>query len=50
MWFEGSRTFNILKFRVFWDVAPFSHVTTRRYISEDSKIHTGRRENLKFHV
>jgi hypothetical protein len=26
------------------------NVTTRRYIPEDSKIHTRRRENLKFHT
>jgi hypothetical protein len=25
-------------------------VTTRRYISEDSKLHTRRRENLKSHL
>jgi hypothetical protein len=69
------------KFRVFWDIAPCSHVevdrrfggayclhhrpddgrrhtsetsvnfnaTTLRYISEDSKLHTRRRENLKSH-
>jgi hypothetical protein len=59
-----------MKFRVFWDVAPCSHVevalialimeavhaseksvnfnvTIRRYIPEDSKFHTHRRENLK---
>jgi len=72
-----------MKFRVFWDVAPCSHVevdrrfrgayclhhqgalmmeavrtsetsvnfnlTTRRYIPEDSKLHTRRRENFKTH-
>jgi hypothetical protein len=26
------------------------NVTTRRYIPEDSKLHTRRRENLKFHI
>jgi hypothetical protein len=26
------------------------NVTTRRYIQEDSKLHTRRRENLKFHI
>jgi hypothetical protein len=62
-----------MKFTVFWDVEPCSHVTvdrrfkgayclhhqgddspddvtTRRYIPEDSKFHTRRRENLKSHI
>jgi hypothetical protein len=70
----------VVKFRVFWDVAPWRHVevdrhfrgssasivrpddgssthlwnvgqlnvTTRRYIPEDSKLHTYRNENLKY--
>jgi hypothetical protein len=34
-----------LKFRVFWDVAPCSHVEV-----EDSKLHNRRREGLKSHI
>jgi hypothetical protein len=47
-----------MKSRVFWDVALCSYfevdlvhfnVTTARFIPEDSKLHTRRRENLKSH-
>jgi hypothetical protein len=53
----------MIKFRVFWDVAMVIvlimeavhtsetwvhfNMTTQRYIPEDSKLHTRRRENLK---
>jgi hypothetical protein len=44
-----------MKFKVFWDVLPCSkyevdiEFRTRQYISEDSELHTRRRENLKSH-
>jgi hypothetical protein len=39
-----------IKFRIFWGRVVTLKVTTRRYIPEDSKRHTRRRENLKSHM
>jgi hypothetical protein len=40
-----------LKFRVLWDILPCSQIDlTRRYIPEDSELHTRRQENLKCHI
>jgi hypothetical protein len=49
-----------MEFRVFWDASIEAvrtsetsvnfNVTTLRYIPEDSKLHTRRRENLKSHI
>jgi hypothetical protein len=46
-----------MKFRVFWVTLPCSQVdvvniylTTRKYIPEDSILHTSRRENLTSHI
>jgi hypothetical protein len=38
-----------MKLRVLWDVTPLVKLSTLRYIPEDSKLHTRRRENLKSH-